>query len=132
MKKLDSKIRTDSGFMALLSAIIISAVLLLSMVQIGSASFFTRSNILDYELKEKSLALAEGCMEVARLRLTIDPGYGGHETLGIGDSTCQVGAVATAAGKITVNVKADDDHHVTELEIVFNRADMAIISYEER
>src|SRR4051812_37368466 len=103
MKKRNNKLKNNSGFIALLSAIIISAILLLIIVNQSSASLFTRSNILDYELKEKSLALAEGCGEVARLRLIENTSYAGHETIEVGESDCEIESISTAGSQKIVN-----------------------------
>lgn len=66
----------NKGFIALMSAIIISAVLMLTVVAGALSSIYARSNVLDAELKSRSRAVADACLEQALLLVTNDPDYG--------------------------------------------------------
>ena len=55
------------GFVALISIIIISAMLLVLVVTLETASFFQRFDALDAENKRVSLGLAEACVSAAQL-----------------------------------------------------------------
>lgn len=59
----------NKGFIALISVVIISFVLLLVATTLGLKGFFSRFNVLDSENKAKSAGLANGCIEAARLKL---------------------------------------------------------------
>ena len=58
----------DRGFIALISILVISAVLLVLLFTLETASFFTRFEALEAENKRESLSLAEACVNVARLQ----------------------------------------------------------------
>jgi hypothetical protein len=57
------------GFIALTSAIILSAVLLVLVVTLNASSFFNRFNTYDMQNKRVSLGLAEACANKAMLKL---------------------------------------------------------------
>ena|SRR3989338_4690068 len=121
------KLKKKQGFVALISASILSAVLLLIATSLSSASFYGRSNILDAELKEKSTALADACVEVAILNLMKNPVYVGE--VYVGNDKCVIESVSPGNVK-TIMVRADYGDYITKLEVKVDR-DMSIISYEE-
>lgn len=59
----------EQGFVALLSVIIISAVILMYLFTIGLASFLNRIDTLGAENKRVSLGLAEACVNASMLRV---------------------------------------------------------------
>ncbi|HEV7701926.1 MAG TPA: hypothetical protein VGO63_00555 [Candidatus Paceibacterota bacterium] len=124
--------KNNSGFIALISAIIISAVLLLVVVNGSFSNFYSRSNILDFELKQKSSALAEACVDSAVLKLANSPVYTGNETISVsGNDTCFIGAINPSADPIAIFTKASVQNRVTNLDIKVKKSDLSIISWEE-
>lgn len=107
------KTKTNSGFIALMSAIIISVVLLLIVANLSLTSFYGRFNILDSELKEKSSALAEACVDTAMLKLVNDSDYSGNETVSVDADTCEIESVSGGM----ISVRADYRNYVTKLEV---------------
>lgn len=59
----------QSGFIALISVIIISALLLTIVVALNLTGFLGRYNILDSEFKQRSVSLAEACVDTELLNL---------------------------------------------------------------
>lgn len=88
--------KKENGFIALISSIIISAILLGVAVTFGVNSFHSRFNSLDSEFKRISLGLAESCVNVALLNLTEDYDYGKSswdpdgEEVQVGDNHCVI------------------------------------------
>ena len=73
------------GFVALITAIILSLILIVITVTLNQSGFFTRSILVDSENKERSVGLAEACVDVAILRLANDPTYaGGAPSVNVG------------------------------------------------
>lgn len=64
-----SPLARGEGYIALISAIIITALLLIITFTVSFSSFFARFNILDSEYKKVSTGLAEACAETAILEL---------------------------------------------------------------
>lgn len=109
----------NSGYIALISAIIISVILMLIVLGTGLTGFSGRFNILDSEWKERSTALAEGCLDTARLKLAVDPSYTvtTPETITIGSGTCQIISVSSAWPK-TIVTQAKPNNIYTNLTVV--------------
>ena len=57
------------GFVALMTVVILGAMLTVMVFSIGVATFFSRLNVVEREYKRTSLAYAEGCLEKALLDL---------------------------------------------------------------
>jgi hypothetical protein len=64
-----TKINSQAGFIALVSAIVISALLVLITISLSYSGFFVRANVLDTEFKKESLGFAEACVDVARIKI---------------------------------------------------------------
>jgi len=124
-------LKANGGFMALMSAIIISVILLLIAVSLSTTSFYGRTNILDFELKEKSSALAEACADTAILRLALDPNYPFpvNDPINVGENDCIIQSVSGDTQK-TVKVKANYLNYVTNLEIKVN-SNMSVVFWKE-
>lgn len=88
---------TTSGFIALMSVIIISAILLVLVFTLGVSSFFNRFDALDAENKRISLGLAEACVNVAMLKIAQNPNYGTTPPLPAGGECVSVGDTCSAA-----------------------------------
>lgn len=68
--------RHNRGFVALMSVIVISAILLVYMFTLGASSFLNRIDVVDSENKRISLALAEACANTAMLKIAQNSDYG--------------------------------------------------------
>jgi hypothetical protein len=125
------KLTTDyRGFAALMSVIIIALVLMLVTTSLSFGGYYTRFNTLDKEFKEISVALAESCVEVARLRLAKDPLYSpADEVVSLGEGTCRIVSVSVSGG--TIHTAAEYKDHLTYLEVSVNPLTQNIISWRE-
>ena len=79
----------QQGYIALLSALVISALLLAITLSLGLSGFFVRLNVLDAESKERSVALAEACVSAAMLE-SVSGMYSANETVAVGQDTCKI------------------------------------------
>jgi hypothetical protein len=123
----------NRGFIALISAIIITTVLITFVVSVGASGFFSRFDILSAEIKEKSQSIAEGCVHTAILRRSQDNGYVGGEEIMIDGNPCEIVSVTATEAKVHVNyndsytnLKAgfDSDFNIVTWEEVANKADL--------
>ncbi|OGM99797.1 MAG: hypothetical protein A3B91_02125 [Candidatus Yanofskybacteria bacterium RIFCSPHIGHO2_02_FULL_41_29] len=77
--------KSEDGFIALMSAIIIAAVLMVVVFSVSFSGFMTRFNILDDEYKTRSFSLAEAYADEAILELAklwvVDPAFSGTSTI---------------------------------------------------
>src|SRR3989344_1241599 len=71
LKYLQNKgIKTNKGFLALTSTLIITAVLMMAISATSTSSFFARFDAMGNEFKRVSLGLSESCLNAALLKLT--------------------------------------------------------------
>jgi hypothetical protein len=118
----------DRGFAALISVIIIALVLMLVTTSLSFGGYYTRFNTLDKEFKEISVALAESCVEVARLRLAKDSLYSPtDEVVSLGGGTCLI--VSATSG--VIHTSAEYKNHSTFLEVSVDPLTQSIISWRE-
>ena len=105
---------SERGFIALMSTIVIAAILLAMIGSTEFASFYARADALGIENKRSALALADSCINIVLLALatSTDPAdfdVGGHTFVVNNDSlgeprTCTIGHFAHVGS--TVNMEA--------------------------
>ncbi len=121
----------NKGFIALMSSIIISAVLILIVINMSMTGFYTRSNILDSEIKEMSLALADSCIDIALLGFAQNASYSGNVNTIVGENTCFIGPITTSGSQKIFKIKAVVSDFHTNLKIIMDGTNFSIISVEE-
>jgi len=121
----------SDGYIALISAIIISVLMMGVVFATSHTSFISRFNVLNTEFKERSSGLAEACVDMALLKLAQSKSYAGNESISVGNSQCSILAIETSPGQKTIKTKATFQSSVTNLKIVANDTDLSVISWEE-
>ena len=122
------------GFIALITAMILSAILMVVTVALNQSSFFARSALLDSEYKEKSTALVESCLNTAILKLAVNPAYAGGETIPVQTDSCVIRPVqidVPVAGQDTIETSAVFREASSNLRVIINAAGLSIISWDE-
>jgi hypothetical protein len=124
------------GFIAITSAIIIAAILLVIATSGSLASFFSRFNVLDFELKQRSQALAEACADTVLLNIAGDSaypvGYAVPETVTVGSDTCTIlGATNPSGSPRTFNVQAAYQSSYTNLAVTVDVNNLLITGWQE-
>ncbi|MEK7569738.1 MAG: hypothetical protein AAB500_02525 [Patescibacteria group bacterium] len=117
------------GFIALFSVIIITLVLLVVAVSLNFTGFFSRFNIFDTEKKEQSSALAEACLEDARLELALNSTFTGGGGVTLGTDTCSY--EVESGGEITISAQAGDAYTYYWAEVDTSDAEIPINSFKE-
>ncbi|MBI2591778.1 MAG: hypothetical protein HYW34_03835 [Candidatus Brennerbacteria bacterium] len=125
------KLKTNKGYIAITSAIIISFLLMTIVLTLSSASFFSRSNVLDSNQKETGLGLAEACADTALLKLAQNSSYAGNENINIGSDTCSILALESPSGQKVIKTWTNYKGYRTNIKIILNYPVMTIISWEE-
>ena len=121
------------GFIALMSAIIISGVLLMVAAAGSLAGFYTRSNVVDTELKERSVAAADACADQALVGLAVDQNYAGNEARALNSlDVCKISAVTTSGTLKKFTVQATSSAMaVTNLQITYSTTTQSVLSWLE-
>ena len=121
------------GFIALMSAILISGVLLILASTGSLMGFYTRADISDTELHNRSESAADACAERAFIRLAGDQTYPGGEKYTLNQlDRCQIGLIATVGTqKIFTTEATSSGKAVTNLRIVYIPSTQTVVSWEE-
>ncbi len=122
-----------AGFTALISAIIISAVLLVIAVTGGLTGFFGRSNVLDSEFKHMSAAIAEACADHALLQLANSSTFYdvSGATTTISGNACYVSQATTAGPQKTFKARSYYKNFYTTLKVTIQTSDTSVILWQE-
>lgn len=132
----------ESGFVALMTAIVLVVILLVVAISLNLIGFLTRGEILDSEYKDRSSALAEACADTTLLKLAKDSAYAGNEAnVSVGSDKCNIGLIQNdtpIARQKTINVDAvfppssvTNQNAVTKLQIIINSITLSVISWNE-
>ena len=119
------------GFIALMSAIIISAVLLIIVTTSSFTGFFGRTNILDAELKARSAAAAEACINSQILaiasNLVLCPTITDIDLNTIDHCTIKF----LTCSPIEIKAQGTANGAYTNLDVLVDPADFSITSWKE-
>ena len=123
---------TEKGFVALLSIIIMSVVLLattLSLAQFGIASRFF---ILDLEHKSASEKLAEACVHVARISVYNNPFYeAANINIPINTETCTIISIEADGDESIVVARGIHGKSVTNMPVDIDNRNGDFVSWTE-
>lgn len=122
---------TTSGFIALMSAILISAVLLLVVTTGSLTGFYQRFNILDTEFKGRSAAAADACADQAFLLVANNPAYVGLTLLDINALDSCRALVGDDSPDKSIRIQATSSSAVTNLQIIYNPNTLSVVSWQE-
>ena len=123
---------SNGGYVALISVIIISLLLMAISVAISFGGFFSRFSILDNEYKEISNGLAEACANTAILKVAQDWSYATDtpETVAVGANSCKILSVQDSALQKVILAQACYQKSYTILSIKVSNP-ISIDSWEE-
>lgn len=137
--------QNQNGFIALISVIVIFAILLVLASLIAFSSFFTRFNVLDFENKKVSVSLAEACAESALVNLAKDQTYSpsnlcvsvnGTDTCGgaANTKTCKICSITVVSpNNFSIVTRAAYNKTYTNLTVAANlgASNFTITSWDE-
>jgi hypothetical protein len=124
----------SSGFIALISVMIISLVLLFAVISIGQRGLTSRFLLLDLERKVQTENLANACVESARIYIANDPTYSLSTPIEItvGSEKCTIFSITPSGGQSTIKAySVATGGATTNLEVVVNSNTVDIVSKKE-
>ena len=138
--RVSKKSGAARGFVALMSILIISAILLTLVYTLNASSFFARLDALGAENKRTSLGLAEACVNSAMLKVAqgttpsnLCVSLGG--TCGGTDpqKVCKICSSSVSGGIATVRTRARYNGTFTNLEVKFTTtpSNFVVTSWKE-
>lgn len=128
------------GYIALISSILITIVLLTFVGAVSISGFYGRSNVLGSEIKEQSAAQAEACVNKAIADVAIGNPVAGTVSFGSnpyanGDPyTCEIIAVdadSPSAGQTTIKAQGEYLDSYTNYVVVIDSTTQNVVSWRE-
>jgi type II secretory pathway pseudopilin PulG len=129
------------GFVALMSTIIISAILIALMMTIAAASFYARFDALGEGNKRQAQALAEACIDVALLALATSTDAMQYDPAGEvvsvtadadGPTTCTIKDILHNPSSVTIDAYASSDNSYDNVSATASLSpSIQIISWSE-
>jgi len=124
----------SGGFIALISILLVSMVLLVTVTTLNLTGYIARESILDAEFKEMSISLAEACGNIAVIKLASDFTYTqtSESVEMVNGNQCKIISVTGSSTIKTARVQANSHELYTNLEIeVTNSPSFKINSWKE-
>ncbi|KKT81242.1 MAG: hypothetical protein A3B99_05100 [Candidatus Yanofskybacteria bacterium RIFCSPHIGHO2_02_FULL_44_12b] len=120
------------GYIALISSVIIAAVLMAVVFGLAYTSFTARFNILDSEYKEASYHLAEACFDNALVKLIAEPAiYTGNESITLDTYTCTIRPITLSGGRYIIETISTVSGATTNMRGLVDQTTFDIISLKE-
>lgn len=134
-----SPLARGEGYIALISAIIISVLLLIITFSVSFSSFFARFNILDSEFKKVSSGLAEACVDTAILEIAKGNDPPDDTCVNVGDSCpagpkiCKICEVNSSGSNYEIKTRAAYKKSFTNfvVNVTKTATDVDVNSWEE-
>jgi len=122
--------QNNQGYIAVISAIIITAIVIVIALVFSSANFLGRFDTSGLEMKTIAKEAALGCLEHAKLRLKLGA-YSGNETIAVGDYSCDILPIETSGGNKIIKASSTVDNRGTFLKLTVDGSTLETISLEE-
>ena len=113
---------SEHGFIALISILIISSVLLVSTLSLAQFGIANRFFLLNLEQKATSQKAAEACLEMMQIKVYNDPTYTSNTRTSytIGSTACDVVSATTSGSVSSIRVSGKSGDASTNLWAVIN------------
>jgi|SRR3989344_1827515 len=124
--------KLEQGFMALMSAIVMSVLLIAITLSLGISSFFGRFDILDSESKERSMGLAEACVSQATSEVSTGTVYATLTVFPIPNSTESCKRMSEQNGnEYIIKAQGEFNKSFTNLKVVVDSSTFDVVSWQE-
>lgn len=123
----------EGGFIALISVLILSTVLLATTLSLAQFGIANRYFILDLEQKAASVKLAEACVHISRITAYNNPVYvlTSPVFFEIGGGVCSVYSMSVAGTATTIEATARVGDAVTNLRVVMDHTNGDFLCWRE-
>jgi nitrate/TMAO reductase-like tetraheme cytochrome c subunit len=124
------KLKTNNGFIALVTVLIIFAIVLLVGLSIGLLSINEAQMGLRKSQSSQAYYLANLCAEDALMKLKENINYSGNETIETESGSCQILPIE---GKWTIKTISNFQNQVKKIKIIISQVNpkMIISSWQE-
>ncbi len=119
------------GYIAITTSIVLSILILVIAISLGSASLFSRNNNLNFSYKQTGYYVAKSCLDYALLQLALNSGYAGNEAQAVDSYQCGILPVVTAAPNKIIRATSTIQGVATNLKLTVDSATLSTVSLEE-
>ncbi len=121
----------QSGYIAIVSSLLLTAIILTVTFTAASNVFFSRAGTTTLKDKRGAKFLAESCLEVALLNLADDRGYSGNETVAVNNLNCRIGSITLVGSNRVIQASASTTVSFANLKLTVASSSLQKISLEE-
>lgn len=125
------KLQPKAGYIAITTSLILSLVMLILAISIGSSTLLTRYNTVDFSNKRASHYAAFSCLEYARLKLAESASYAGNATTSAGTYQCYILSVEISGANKIIKSRSIVGGATTNLKLTVNSNTLSTVSLEE-
>jgi len=116
------KKQSKNGYIALISVIIIGAIVLVLVLAITLITLSQSQNMIGQNQAQKSYYLANACAHYALIKLQDNTSYTGNETVNIDDYGCQVEQILGSGNfNRTIKTSSNVNDHLIKIEMVVSQ-----------
>ncbi|MDP1719358.1 MAG: hypothetical protein Q8L24_02960 [bacterium] len=121
----------QKGYIAIVSSVIISLVLMIVAISVGSSNLLSRGSVNDFQMKLLSHTIARSCLNHALYRLADSLAYTGNETVAVSSYSCALSTITTFGLNKVITAKASINGITTNLRLTANSRTLSTVSLEE-
>lgn len=123
--------KSKEGYVAITTSIILSMIILVVAITLGSSNLLTRSDFLDFNNKQLSFTLARSCLGYALLRLAEVPTYSGNQTIAVDAYQCSILPIETSGQNKIIKATAQISGATTNLRLTVDGNSLITVIFEE-
>ena len=123
--------KNQQGYIALTSVIIISILLITISTALSSVNYYSRFNILESEFKQRSLSLAESCVDQALINIVQGVSTLPNAQVTWNGSNCTINSSTDSGANKIIKTQGMFQNSYTNLEVVVKVSDLSLVSWQE-
>ena len=123
--------KSEQGYIALTSAVVLSITLLVAVLSFAFIIFFNKKSTTQAIFKEDSYFAARACLEKTLLNLTVNSTYTGGEDISVGGDQCTILSVVQDGSNYLITTTATIERSTTTLELTVDGM-LDIVSFIEK
>lgn len=124
----------NRGFIALITVLIISAVLLVAVLSVSFVGLSSRFALIDIEHKISSQKLAESCVQVGVISVANDPLRAvSNRLVYVGEGQCMltISPNTPTSGESQIEATASSSNATTNLRIILNSSTASVLTWSQ-
>ncbi len=114
---MKNRTNSQSGYIALVTVIILMAILFIIGASLGISTYFNRADLVAYELKERSYFLAYSCIDIGHYKAWDNLDYTGNEIINIDSETCVIDPITTIGTNTFIEARASSSKNFSHLKM---------------